>query len=531
MPGTVVEMNVPRTGVVDPSQDIFKIADMTHLVVWAYAYEHDLPVLRSLPRPIPWVVKVTADPADPNSRDRVLNSPGAYEVGPIIDPNQHTALVIGKVDNADRRPPGRPVRHRVHPRAPRVRHGGVPAAPSTKAAPWRGALLRPARSEHAAIHDEARRCGPAAPGPGLRSIRAAGRRGRRQGEIRLSPRRRPRGHGKRGDPQIDARRLAGPTKGGEIRLVHSRNPIRPSFPSSAWERTSAKLRFASRRGTGLEAELRGAFPSRAWERGERGEWTTNTDCERQSIMVRYLISWALSSPLIVLLLGVAAGLGGAYAFLNVNVEAYPDPPSHHRGHRPVPRRLRRRGRAAGDHPARSRPGRDASSPDHAHSLPGRTLPHAQPVRLQHRLLRRPPEALNRFQSVQGLPPGVQPQISPATPTGGLIRYTVDSPRRGGRDIYSLTDQKSLEDWTLEKAFKLIPGIIDVDSFGGETKQYLVAPDPTSSSSTESRCRSSRTPSATATPTPGPATSTRAKRCRTSASSAPSAAAATPCRTC
>ena len=103
MPGTVVEMNVPRTGeLVDPSQDIFKIADMTHLVVWAYAYEQDLPVLRSLPRPIPWVVKVTADPADPNSRDRVLNSPGAYEVGPIIDPNQHTALVIGKVDNADR---------------------------------------------------------------------------------------------------------------------------------------------------------------------------------------------------------------------------------------------------------------------------------------------------------------------------------------------------------------------------------------------------------------------------------------------
>ncbi len=75
---------------------------MTHLVVWAYAYEQDLPLLRSLPRPIPWVVKVTADPADPNSRDRIVNSPGAYEVGPIIDPNQHTALVMGKVDNTDR---------------------------------------------------------------------------------------------------------------------------------------------------------------------------------------------------------------------------------------------------------------------------------------------------------------------------------------------------------------------------------------------------------------------------------------------
>ena len=102
MPGTIVEMNIPKTGeIVDPSKDLFKIADMTHLVVWANAYEQDLPLLRSLPRPIPWVVKVTADPADPNSRDRVVNSPGAYEVGPIIDPNQHTALVMGKVDNTN----------------------------------------------------------------------------------------------------------------------------------------------------------------------------------------------------------------------------------------------------------------------------------------------------------------------------------------------------------------------------------------------------------------------------------------------
>jgi cobalt-zinc-cadmium efflux system membrane fusion protein len=103
MPGTIVELNVPKTGeLVDTSQDLFKVADLTHLVVWAHAYEQDLPLLRSLLPPIPWTVKITADPADPNSRDRILDSPSAYEVGPIIDPNQHTALVIGKADNADR---------------------------------------------------------------------------------------------------------------------------------------------------------------------------------------------------------------------------------------------------------------------------------------------------------------------------------------------------------------------------------------------------------------------------------------------
>ena len=42
-------------------------------------------------------------------------------------------------------------------------------------------------------------------------------------------------------------------------------------------------------------------------------------------MVRKLIAWALDNPLVVVLLAVfLAGVGG-YSFLNVNVEAYPDP--------------------------------------------------------------------------------------------------------------------------------------------------------------------------------------------------------------
>src|SRR5580704_16437727 len=42
-------------------------------------------------------------------------------------------------------------------------------------------------------------------------------------------------------------------------------------------------------------------------------------------MIRKLIEWALSSPLIVLLLGVAVAGVGAYSFIHINVEAYPDP--------------------------------------------------------------------------------------------------------------------------------------------------------------------------------------------------------------
>ena len=42
-------------------------------------------------------------------------------------------------------------------------------------------------------------------------------------------------------------------------------------------------------------------------------------------MVRRLIEFSLDNPLLVCLFGLAVTVCGAYAFLNVNVEAYPDP--------------------------------------------------------------------------------------------------------------------------------------------------------------------------------------------------------------
>lgn len=42
-------------------------------------------------------------------------------------------------------------------------------------------------------------------------------------------------------------------------------------------------------------------------------------------MVRKLIAWAVHNPLVALLVAVALATFGAYAFLNINVEAYPDP--------------------------------------------------------------------------------------------------------------------------------------------------------------------------------------------------------------
>src|ERR1700743_2640705 len=42
-------------------------------------------------------------------------------------------------------------------------------------------------------------------------------------------------------------------------------------------------------------------------------------------MVRMLIAWAVSNPLLGSLATTALGIGGGYAFTHVNIEAYPDP--------------------------------------------------------------------------------------------------------------------------------------------------------------------------------------------------------------
>src|SRR5579872_3883018 len=42
-------------------------------------------------------------------------------------------------------------------------------------------------------------------------------------------------------------------------------------------------------------------------------------------MIAKLIHWAISNPLVVILLAISLAAVGGYAFMNVNVEAYPDP--------------------------------------------------------------------------------------------------------------------------------------------------------------------------------------------------------------
>lgn len=71
-----------------------------------------------------------------------------------------------------------------------------------------------------------------------------------------------------------------------------------------------------------------------------------------------------------------------------------------------------------------------------------------------------------------LPAGVNPNLSPdADALGEVMRYRIDAPG------WDPTSVKTLQDWTLYKAIKTVPGIADITAFGGRVKQYQVIPDP------------------------------------------------------
>ena len=71
-----------------------------------------------------------------------------------------------------------------------------------------------------------------------------------------------------------------------------------------------------------------------------------------------------------------------------------------------------------------------------------------------------------------LPSGVAPSVSPlSSPSGLIYRYVLQSPDRSPMEL------KTLEDWTIEPAYKSIPGVADDSGFGGGTMQYQVLLDP------------------------------------------------------
>jgi len=181
---------------------------------------------------------------------------------------------------------------------------------------------------------------------------------------------------------------------------------------------------------------------------------------------------ALKQRILVFVVMLAVFGGGVVAFMKLNIEAYPDP---------VPPLV--------DIIVQS-PGSSAEEMERSMTIPVEIqmagIPNISAIRtislfglsdikvqFTYDFTYQQAEqwVINRLSQLPPLPGGVTPQISPASPIGEIMRYRVVGPPG-----YSVMDLKTIEDWMLERRFKAVPGVIDVNGWGGKTKTYAVTVD-------------------------------------------------------
>ncbi len=71
-----------------------------------------------------------------------------------------------------------------------------------------------------------------------------------------------------------------------------------------------------------------------------------------------------------------------------------------------------------------------------------------------------------------LPEGVEPNVQPPYgPTGEIFRYVLKGNNR------TSTDLLTIQNWTIDRQLRAVPGVADIVAFGGQEKIYEIQPDP------------------------------------------------------
>src|SRR5580700_4959478 len=191
-------------------------------------------------------------------------------------------------------------------------------------------------------------------------------------------------------------------------------------------------------------------------------------------MIQGLVDFALSNRILIIAFAVLLFVWGGISFHNLPVEAYPDVANNY------------------VEVITQWPGRAAEEVEQQVTIPIEIqmagIPHMQHLRstslagLSSVMLifddtssdkENRQEVFQRLGQVT-LPNGLQPQMGTDwSPVGQIYWYTL----RSTNPAYDSMELKSLEDWRLEKEFKSVPGVVDVASFGGATREYQVRVDP------------------------------------------------------
>jgi heavy metal efflux system protein len=191
-------------------------------------------------------------------------------------------------------------------------------------------------------------------------------------------------------------------------------------------------------------------------------------------MIKRLVDFALNNRFIVLIVAVLLFAWGVISFHNLPVEAYPDVANNY------------------VNVITQWPGRSAEDVEQQVTIPLEIgmagIPHM--THLRSTTLAglssvtmifdddsnddwNREKVLERLSQVT-LPTGLQPQIGTDwSPVGQIYWYTL----RSTNPSIDTMQLKSIEDWQLEKAFRSVPGVVDVSSFGGLTREYQIIVNP------------------------------------------------------
>ena len=191
-------------------------------------------------------------------------------------------------------------------------------------------------------------------------------------------------------------------------------------------------------------------------------------------MIRKLVDFALDNRFLILVAGILLFGWGAISFHNLPVEAYPDVANNY------------------VNVITQWPGRASEEIEQQVTVPLEIvlagIPHTTSLRsvslagLSSVTLVFDDDSINdvnRQKVVERLtqvtlPNNLQPQIGTDwSPVGQIYWYTLESTN----PAYDNMALKSIEDFTLEKVFRTVPGVVDVSSFGGPTREYQVILDP------------------------------------------------------
>lgn len=82
------------------------------------------------------------------------------------------------------------------------------------------------------------------------------------------------------------------------------------------------------------------------------------------------------------------------------------------------------------------------------------------------------QQVNNLFKNASLPDGVDADVQPPYgPNGEIFRYTLESKNRDTRDLLTI------QNWSIDKQLRAVPGIADIAVFGGQEKTYEVGVDP------------------------------------------------------